>query len=67
MKYLSGKTVVVKVPPGTKLGARLRVPGMGVVRGRRKGDLLVEINYKVPDKLTPEQEKILRELDEKLK
>jgi len=67
IKHPSGKTVVVKVPPGTKPGARLRVPGMGVVRGRRKGDLLVEINYKVPDKLTPEQEKILRELDEKLK
>ena len=58
-----GKKVSVKVPRGTKPGTRLRVPGLGVQKRSRKGDLIVEIRYEIPDKLTPEQEEALRKFE----
>lgn len=58
-----GKQLKMKVPPGTKPKARLRVKGHGLPgAGGSRGDLLVALNLRVPDNLTPEQ----KELAEKL-
>ncbi len=63
LKLPDGKKVKVKVPRGTKPGTRLRVPGLGVQRPNRRGDLLVEIQYQIPEKLTREQEEALRSFE----
>jgi molecular chaperone DnaJ len=64
VKTLDGRTVTVKIPPGTSSGKRLRVPGLGIERDGRHGDLIVEVELVVPDKLTPEQEEAMRKFAE---
>ena len=44
----SGKTVRLKIKPGTQPGARLRVKGQGVETAKATGDLYVEIDVTVP-------------------
>ena len=64
VKALDGKKVSIKIPPGTPAGKRFRVRGLGVTKGDAQGDLIVEIEIVVPEKLTPEQEKMMREFAE---
>ncbi len=60
---LYGKKVRVKVPPGTKSGAKLRLKGLGLPKkSRLKGDQYVNVQIKVPKKLTKEQEDLLKKL-----
>jgi molecular chaperone DnaJ len=50
---LEGKTVTLKLPPGTTNGRVLRVKGNGVTRrDGTKGDLLVTVDVAVPQKVT---------------
>ena len=60
VKSLDRKKVAVKIPAGTMSGKRFRVPGLGIERDGRRGDLIVEVELAVPDKLTPEQEDAMR-------
>jgi molecular chaperone DnaJ len=64
VKTLDGKKVTVRIPPGTANGKRLRVPGQGIKKDDRAGDLIIEVNIDVPEKLTEEQEKAMREFAE---
>lgn len=64
VKALDGRSVTVKIPPGTGSGKRLRVPNLGIEREGRRGDLIVEVELTVPDKLTPEQEEAMRKFAE---
>jgi molecular chaperone DnaJ len=64
VKTLDGKKVAIKIPPGTPEGKRFRVRGQGIKKDDRIGDLIVEIHIDVPDKLTEEQEKAMREFAE---
>src|SRR6185503_8630853 len=64
VKTLDGKKVTIRIPPGTPSGKRLRVPGQGIKKDDRTGDLIVEVQVDVPDKLTEEQEKAMREFAE---
>jgi molecular chaperone DnaJ len=64
VKTLDGRTVTVKIPAGTSSGKRLRVPGLGIEREARRGDLIVEVEVVVPDKLTPEQQEAMRKFAE---
>jgi molecular chaperone DnaJ len=54
----------VNIPRGTQHQTLFRVPGAGLpdLRSGRRGDLVVVAQLVVPTKLTPQQEKILREL-----
>ncbi len=54
----------LKVPPGTQTGTVFRVRGKGLPRlgESGRGDLHVRVQVWTPAKLTPEQERILREL-----
>lgn len=42
--------VKVTIPPGTQQGARLRLRGKGVARGKTRGDLFVEVDVRMPDR-----------------
>src|SRR5581483_522159 len=64
VRTLDGKNVAIKIPPGTPAGKRFRVPGQGIVKDSAKGDLIVEVTINVPDKLTEEQERMMKEFAE---
>jgi molecular chaperone DnaJ len=62
VRTLEGKKVTLRIPAGTPSGKRFRVRGQGVHRdGDTPGDLIVEVTVTVPEKLTEEQEKKMRE------
>jgi molecular chaperone DnaJ len=51
------------IPPGTQPGATFRLPGEGLpgLKGHSRGDLVVEVDLKTPTRLSPKQEKLLKE------
>jgi len=61
---LDGKKVAIKIPSGTPSGKRFRVRGQGIAKDGQSGDLIVQVDVSVPDKLTDEQEKAMREFAE---
>ncbi len=61
VKTLHAKKVTIKIPPGTPAGKRFRVRGQGIEHGGVMGDLIVEVRIIVPEKLSPEQEKLMQE------
>jgi molecular chaperone DnaJ len=52
----------VHVPPGTQYGTMLRLKGEGMNSSQGRGDELVHINVRVPEKLTPKQRELIEEL-----
>jgi molecular chaperone DnaJ len=64
VRTLDGKKVVVKIPPGTPAGKRFRIRSQGIEKEGQRGDLIVEVTVTVPEKLTNEQEKAMREFAE---
>jgi molecular chaperone DnaJ len=64
VETLDEKTVSIKIPPGTPTGKRFRVRGQGIAKDGKRGDLLVEVEVTVPEKLTAEQAKLMKEFAE---
>jgi len=64
VKTVDGKRVTIKIPAGTPSGKRFRVPGLGIEKDGTKGDLIVQVEATVPDKLNEVQEKAMRQLAE---
>lgn len=64
VRTLDGKKVAIKIPPGTPSGKRFRVRGQGIQKGEKKGDLIVEVSISVPEKLSEEQERMMKEFAE---
>ena len=64
VKTIDGKKVSIRIPAGTPSGKRFRVRGQGVKKGDERGDLIVEVEIVVPEKLTEEQEKMMKEFAE---
>lgn len=64
VKTLDGTKVTIKIPSGAASGKRFRVPGQGIERDGRRGDLIVEVQVTVPEKLTPEQEEAMKKFAE---
>lgn len=60
---LEGSTKV-KIPPGIQPGEVIRLKGKGIprLRGRGRGDFVIEVTIKVPKKLTKRQRELLEEL-----
>ena len=64
VKTLTGTKVKIRIPPGSASGKRLRVRGQGIQKDSQQGDLIVLLEVTVPEKLTEEQEKAMREFAE---
>ena len=58
--------VAVKVPEGAQTGRQVRLRGKGMpsLRGRDRGDLIVEVYVETPTRLTQRQKELLRELSD---
>jgi molecular chaperone DnaJ len=65
VRTVEGRRVVLRVPAGTQPGRRFRIRGQGVEHNGKRGDQLVEVQVTIPEKLTPEQETLLRDFAEK--
>jgi molecular chaperone DnaJ len=61
VRTVDGKHVVLKIPPGTQAGTRFRIRGQGVQKGGRTGDQIVRVDVKVPERLDPEEENLLKD------
>lgn len=61
---VEGKSLNLKIPPGTKHKTRLRIKGRGLphMQGDGMGDLYVSVLVKLPAKLTGEQRKLVEQL-----
>jgi len=60
VKTLDGTKVAIKIPPGTASGKRFRVRSQGIEKEGTRGDLIVQVEVAVPEKLTPEQEEAMK-------
>lgn len=59
-------SVTIAVPKGSQNGRKLRLRGKGIPRRKGEpGDIFVELEIRLPDKLTSEEEKLLAELARK--
>lgn len=59
-----GKTLRVKVPSGTSSGTKLRVRGAGVHTNRTTGDLLLEVQVRLPKRLGAAAKRAIKEFAE---
>lgn len=59
-----GKSVHLKIPPGTKPKTKMRIPGHGIphMKGGRRGDLFIIIDIHIPEQLTDAQKKLVHKL-----
>jgi molecular chaperone DnaJ len=64
VRTIDDKKVAIRIPPGTPSGKRFRVRGQGVQKGAERGDMIVEVTIATPEKLTEEQEKMMRDFAE---
>ena len=58
---LDEKKVTIRIPAGTSAGKRFRIRGQGIQRDERRGDMIVEVTIHAPEKLTEEQEKLMKD------
>ena len=63
-KTLDDRKVTIRIPHGTPSGKRFRVRGQGIAKGEKRGDLIVEVTVTVPEQLSEEQERMMREFAE---
>jgi molecular chaperone DnaJ len=61
VRTLDGRKVSLRIPAGTPSGKRFRVRGQGIEKDGERGDLIVLTSITVPEKLSEEQEKQMRE------
>ena len=63
---IDGKTLRLKIPPGTQSDAKFRLKGYGMPRmkGSGRGDAFVVIAIEVPKKLNKKQKALVKELAE---
>lgn len=64
VRTLDGKRVAIRIPSGTASGRRFRVRGQGIAKDPNRGDLIIEVQVTVPEKLSEEQERMMREFAE---
>ena len=61
---LDKKRVAIRIPAGTASGRRFRVRSQGIMKDGQRGDLIIEVQISVPEKLSEEQERMMREFAE---
>ncbi|RPH52796.1 MAG: J domain-containing protein [Desulfobacteraceae bacterium] len=59
-----GRELSLKIPPGTRQGTKLRLPGHGLpqMQGKKKGDLYVSVHIDIPRNLNSEQKLLMEKL-----
>jgi molecular chaperone DnaJ len=62
VRTLRGERVELKIPPGTQSGTVFRLKGQGIESQGKRGDQLVRVRVELPEKLSSEEEKMVREL-----
>jgi molecular chaperone DnaJ len=65
VRTVSGRRVVLRIPPGTQPGTRFRIRGQGIERGGRTGDQFVEVRLTLPESLPGDAEAAFRSFAEK--
>ncbi|MBI5794404.1 molecular chaperone DnaJ [Candidatus Uhrbacteria bacterium] len=53
----------LKIPAGTQSGSQFRLRGKGVPSNRGRGDQIVTVEVRTPERLSREQKKLLEQLD----
>jgi len=61
VKTIHGKKVQITIPKKTKDGATFRLKGLGVENCKTKGDQLVTVRVKIPEKLTEEEKELMNQ------
>jgi molecular chaperone DnaJ len=61
VRTLDGRKVSLRIPAGTPSGKRFRVRNQGIEKDGERGDLIVVTSIVVPESLTEDQEKAMRE------
>ena len=61
VRTLDGKKVALRIPESTPAGKRFRVPGQGIQKDGKTGDLIVEVTINVPEHLTEDQQRMMKE------
>jgi molecular chaperone DnaJ len=61
IETLDGK-IRITVKGGTQVGHILRVPNKGLLRGNKRGDMLLEIWLDIPKKIKAEEKNIIKQL-----
>jgi molecular chaperone DnaJ len=64
VRTADNRRVVLKIPAGTQSGTTFRIKGQGVEKGEKRGDQLVKVVVKLPEKLTEEGREALEKLVE---
>lgn len=61
---IEGTSILVAIAPGTESGKILKVPGKGIPHfsGLGRGNMNIEVQFKIPKKLTQEQRELLERL-----
>src|SRR6266508_865037 len=65
VKTLDDKRVVLRIPAGTQHGQKFRIPGLGIERNGRRGDMYVEAHVTLPEKLSAEEQEAVKSFAEK--
>lgn len=60
VRTIDGRKVVLRIPAGTQPGRKFRIKGMGLEKGGRKGDQLVQIRVQIPENMSEEQQDELK-------
>src|SRR5690606_13485744 len=64
VKTVHGARVKLKLPPGTQPGRKFRIRGQGLEKQGQKGDQIVTVQVRIPEKLSPEQQERFKEFIE---
>lgn len=66
VRTVGGARVKLRIPAGTQPGRKFRLKGQGLEKNGQKGDQIVTVQVKLPEKLTPEQAAALKEFAGKM-
>jgi molecular chaperone DnaJ len=64
LKTLEGNSIEVKIPEGINHGEMLRVRGKGVPTARSRGDIIIRVLIKMPNKLSRKEKELVEKLRE---
>ena len=66
VKTVGGAKVKLKIPAATQPGRKFRIKGHGIEKNGQKGDQIVTVQVKLPEKMTPDQEAALKDFASKM-